>query len=138
MRKKVDKNKKIEQYKRLKELSKSGKVTSKDKIFMREYELEKLKEQEKKEAIERKKKKIRNINRIVNVEVEKIYNETKDEIIDIKIASLFLYALENSEELFKQIDLDSYVEDNSRGSIARKGSLKNGLGENKNGDTTHI
>lgn len=129
---------KLEQYTSIKEKLKNNlKLTYEDKIFMKRYELEKLKEEEKQDKEKKRNKRIKNINRILNVEIEKKYNETDNENIDIKLASLFLYALENSDELFQQIDLESYVERTKRGSIIRKETKENKLGEINNGNTTH-
>lgn len=129
------KESRTEEYTRLRELSKTQKLNSKEKIFIKSFELEKLKEDEKKEADKRKKNMIKGINKIINVEIDKKYIESKDKNLDLKITSVLLYALENFDDLLGMVSVDEYIERNRRGGIVRKNRLKK-IGENENGNNS--
>ncbi|MBC2857025.1 hypothetical protein H3N56_11335 [Cetobacterium sp. 2A] len=113
-------NRKLKYIELKKLLSENKKISMKDKIFMRVFELEKLKIEEKELEKKNRLKRIKNINKVINLEIEKEFSESGDETLDIKIASLFLYALDNSEELYSKIDFSKYVEYSKRGVMNRK------------------
>lgn len=122
---------KVDEYLKLKEISKTRKLTSKEKIIIKTFELDKLKEEEKEATEKQKKVIIKGINRVVNQEIEKKYNEIEDPELDLKIASILIYIIENYKEYVELVNKEEYVERNKRGGIIRKIKEKKELGENK-------
>lgn len=89
-----------------------------DKIFLKQMELSNLKialsEKQRKDKI----KWIKNINKIVSNELEKIYDR-EHENLDLKIATTIIFTITNYEKILKDLKIDDFVIRNKKGEVVR-------------------
>ena len=116
----ITKNDEIDRkYKEIQEKRTNKKRLSyEDKIFLKQMELSNLKialsEKQRKDKI----KWIKNINKIVSNELEKIYDR-EHENLDLKIATTIIFAITNYEKILKDLKIDDFVIRNKKGEVVR-------------------
>ena len=98
--------------------AKRKKLTFEDRIFLKEMELSDLKIAHLEHLRKDKTQWITSIGNIIKPELEKVYDrEIMD--LDLKIAAVLLYSIENYKEILKKIDFTKYTGRNCRGKVMR-------------------
>ena len=98
--------------------AKKKKLSFEDRIFLKEMELSDLKIARMEQFRKDKAKWLLSISNVVKPELEKAYDKDIEDL-DLKIAAVLLYSIENYEEILEKIDFTEYTGRNCRGKVMR-------------------
>lgn len=94
------------------------KLTFEERIFLKEMELSDLKIARLEQLRKDKAAWITSIGKIIKPELEKVYDKDIEDL-DLKIAAVLLYSIENYKKILEDIDFTKYTARNSRGKIMK-------------------
>lgn len=98
--------------------AKKKKLSFEDRIFLKEMELSDLKIARMEQLRKDKAKWLLSIGNVVKPELEKAYDKDIEDL-DLKIAAVILYSIENYKEILENIDFTEYTGRNCRGKVMR-------------------
>ena len=98
--------------------AKKKKLSFEDRIFLKEMELSDLKIARMEQLRKDKAKWLISIGNVVKPELEKAYDKDIEDL-DLKIAAVLLYSIENYKEILEKIDFAEYTGRNCRGKVMR-------------------
>lgn len=98
--------------------AKKKKLSFEDRIFLKEMELSDLKIARLEKLRKDKAKWLVSIGNVVKPELEKVYDKDIEDL-DLKIAAVLLYSIENYKEILEKIDFTEYTGRNCRGKVMR-------------------
>lgn len=98
--------------------AKKKKLSFEDRIFLKEMELSDLKIARLEKLRKDKAKWLISIGNVVKPELEKVYDKDIEDL-DLKIAAVLLYSIENYKEILEKIDFTEYTGRNCRGKVMR-------------------
>lgn len=98
--------------------AKKKKLSFEDRIFLKEMELSDLKIARLEQLRKDKAKWLISIGNVVKPELEKAYDKDIEDL-DLKIAAVLLYSIENYKEILEKIDFTEYTGRNCRGKVMR-------------------
>lgn len=98
--------------------AKKKKLSFEDRIFLKEMELSDLKIARMEQFRKDKAKWLLSISNVVKPELEKAYDKDIEDL-DLKIAAVLLYSIENYKEILEKIDFTEYTGRNCRRKVMR-------------------
>ena len=98
--------------------AKKKKLSFEDRIFLKEMELSDLKIARLEKLRKDKAKWLISIGNVVKPELEKAYDKDIEDL-DLKIAAVLLYSIENYKEILEKINFTEYTGRNCRGKVMR-------------------
>ena len=98
--------------------AKKKKLSFEDRIFLKEMELSDLKIARLEQLRKDKAKWLLSIGNVVKPELEKAYDKDIEDL-DLKIAAVILYSIENYKEILEKRDFTEYTGRNCRGKVMR-------------------